>query len=79
LNEKLLHQYVEHIANRRLKALGYQTAFEAPVNTNPLPWTQHWLNSSGLQVAPQQTQVQSYIIGGIKQDVNQDALKGFSL
>jgi len=79
LNEALLHQYVEHIANRRLKALGYNTIFDAPVNTNPLPWTQHWLNSSGLQVAPQETEVESYIIGGIKQDVDKDKLKGFSL
>ena len=49
------------------------------VNTNPLPWTQHWLSSSGLQVAPQETEVESYIIGGIKQDVDEDALKGFKL
>jgi ribonucleoside-diphosphate reductase beta chain len=79
LNETLLHQYVEHIANRRLKALGYNTIFDAPVNTNPLPWTHHWLNSSGLQVAPQETEVETYIVGGIKQDVNTDTLKGFSL
>jgi len=79
LNETLLHQYVEYIANRRLKALGYNAIFNQPVNTNPLPWTQHWLSSSGLQVAPQETEVESYIVGGIKQDVNKDALKGFSL
>ena len=79
LNETLLHQYVEYIANRRLKALGYNAIFDAPVNTNPLPWTQHWLSSSGLQVAPQETEVESYIIGGIKQDVDKNKLKGFSL
>ena len=79
LNEKLLGKYVEYIANRRLKALGMQTIFDQPVNTNPLPWTQHWLSSSGLQVAPQETEVESYIIGGIKQDVDEDALKGFKL
>ena len=79
LNETLLHKYVEYIANRRLKALGMNAIFDAPVNTNPLPWTQHWLNSSGLQVAPQETEVESYIIGGIKQDVNEESLKGFSL
>jgi ribonucleotide reductase beta subunit family protein with ferritin-like domain len=79
LNDKLLHQYVEYIANRRLKALGMNAIFDAPVNTNPLPWTTHWLSSSGLQVAPQETEVESYIIGGIKQDVDKDALKGFSL
>ena len=79
LNETLLHQYVEYIANRRLKALGMNAIFDAPVNTNPLPWTQHWLSSSGLQVAPQETEVESYIVGGIKQDVDKDSLKGFSL
>lgn len=79
LNDTLLHQYVEYIANRRLKALGYDAIFDAPVNTNPLPWTQHWLNSSGLQNAPQETQIQSYIVGGIKQDVTSESLKGFKL
>ena len=79
LNSTLLHQYVEYIANRRLKALGMNAIFDQPVNTNPLPWTTHWLSSSGLQVAPQETEVESYIIGGIKQDVDKDSLKGFSL
>ena len=79
LNSTLLHQYVEYIANRRLKALGLNAIFDQPVNTNPLPWTTHWLSSSGLQVAPQETEVESYIIGGIKQDVDKDSLKGFSL
>tara|TARA_R110000850_G_scaffold47445_1_gene118498 strand:- start:478 stop:831 length:354 start_codon:yes stop_codon:yes gene_type:complete len=79
LNTTLLNQYVEYIANRRLKALGFDAIFDQPVNTNPLPWTQHWLSSSGLQVAPQETEVESYIVGGIKQDVSSDSLKGFSL
>jgi ribonucleotide reductase beta subunit family protein with ferritin-like domain len=79
LNSTLLGQYVEYIANRRLKSLGYDTIFNQPVNTNPLPWTTHWLSSAGLQVAPQETEVESYIIGGIKQDVTKDSLKGFTL
>ena len=79
LNTTLLNQYVEYIANRRLKALGLTAIFDQPVNTNPLPWTQHWLSSSGLQVAPQETEVESYIVGGIKQDVSTESLKGFSL
>ena len=79
LNEKLLGNYVEFIANKRLKALGYKPIFDTPTTQNPLPWTQHWLSSSGLQVAPQETEVESYIVGGIKQDVNTDSLKGFKL
>jgi ribonucleoside-diphosphate reductase beta chain len=79
LNETLLYKYVEYIANRRLKALGYTAIFDQPINTNPLPWTQHWLSSSGLQVSPQETEVESYIIGGIKQDVSNDDFSGFKL
>ena len=79
LNETLLHRYVEFIANKRLKAIGLDPIFDQPVTQNPLPWTQHWLSSSGLQVAPQETEVESYIVGGVKQDVNKDTFKGFKL
>ena len=40
-----------------------------PLRNNPLPWTQHWISSKGLQVAPQETEVESYVIAGIKQDI----------
>jgi len=79
LNEKLLGQYVEHIANKRLKALGYDPEFDTPATQNPLPWTQHWLSSRGMQVAPQETEVESYIVGGIKQDVKQGQFSKFKL
>ena len=79
LNSNLLHAYVEFIANKRLKALGLQTIYDRPLNTNPLPWTQHWLSSAGLQVAPQETEVESYLIGGVKQDISKDTFKDFKL
>lgn len=79
LNAKLLQKYVEWIANRRLKAIGLTPIFDAPLNNNPLPWTEHWLSSKGLQVAPQETEVESYVIGSIKQDVKKDTFAGFKL
>ena len=79
LNERLLGDYVEFVANKRLKAIGFDPIFDRPANANPLPWTQHWLSSAGLQVAPQETEVESYIIGGVKQDVDKDTLRGFKL
>ena len=79
LNELLLGWYVEFIANKRLKAIGLDPIFDQPVTQNPLPWTQHWLSSAGLQVAPQETEVESYIVGGVKQDVEKDTFKGFKL
>jgi len=79
LNDKLLNSYVEYIANRRMRAIGLKPVFDTPMSNNPLPWTQHWLSSKGLQVAPQQTQVESYVIGGIKQDVKSNTFSGFKL
>ena len=79
LNDKLLHQYVEWIANKRMKALGLNPIYDIPLRNNPLPWTEHWISSKGLQVAPQETEVESYIVGGIKQDVKKDTFSGFKL
>jgi len=79
LNDKLLHQYVEWIANRRLKTIGLKPVYDIPAAHNPLPWTQHWISSKGLQVAPQETEVESYVVGGIKQDVKKDTFSGFKL
>jgi len=79
LNDKLLQQYVEWIANRRLKAIGLKPQYDIAANNNPLPWTQHWISSKGLQVAPQETEVESYVVGGIKQDVTKNTFAGFQL
>ena len=79
LNDKLLQQYVEWIANRRLKAIGLKPQYDISANNNPLPWTQHWISSKGLQVAPQETEVESYVVGGIKQDVTKNTFAGFQL
>ena len=79
LNDTLLNQYVEYMANKRLRSIGLKAVYDQPVTNNPLPWTRHWLNSRGLQNAPQETEIESYIVGGIKQDVEKDSFKGFKL
>ena len=79
LNDKLLHQYVEWIANKRMKAIGLDPIYDIPAKNNPLPWTEHWLNSKGQQNAPQETEIESYVVGGIKQDIKKDTFSGFTL
>jgi len=79
LNAKLLSSYVEWITNRRMKAIGLSPLFDIPMSNNPLPWTEHWLNSKMMQNAPQETEIESYVIGGIKQDVKKDTFSGFKL
>jgi ribonucleoside-diphosphate reductase beta chain len=79
LNDKLLHQYVEWVANRRLKGIGLRPLYDIPAKNNPLPWTEHWLNSKGLQVAPQEVENEQYLIGGIKQDMKNNSFSEFKL
>ena len=79
LSENLLANYVEWICNRRMKAIGLEPLYSIPASNNPLPWTDHWIKSKGVQVAPQETEVESYIIGGIKQDIKDDTFAGFTL
>ncbi len=79
LNDKLLQKYVEWIANKRLRSIGLKPQYDVPAKNNPLPWTEHWISSKGLQVAPQETEVESYVVGGIKQDVKKDTFSGFKL
>ena len=75
LNEQLLCDYVDHIAAKRMGAIG----LNGKPGANPLPWTQKWISGSDVQVAPQETEITSYISGGVKKDVDSDTFKGFSL
>jgi len=77
LNKQLLCDYVEWIANKRMIAVGLPTKYKG--GSNPLPWTQKWISGADVQVAPQETEITSYIVGGVKQDVDGDSFKGFSL
>lgn len=77
LNEQLLCQYVDWITAKRMSAVGLDSNLK--VGSNPLPWTQKWIAGSEVQVAPQEVEISSYIIGGTKQDVDTDTFKGFSL
>ncbi|QPX48232.1 ribonucleotide reductase class Ia beta subunit [Synechococcus phage S-SRM01] len=79
LNDKLLQQYVEWVANRRMKAIGLKPIYDIPAKNNPLPWTDHWLNSKSLQNAPQEVEIEQYLIGGIKQDMKNDTFANFKL
>ena len=78
LNEKLLSDYIEWIGNRRMRAIGVNSPYHVS-QTNPLPWTERWISGGSVQVAPQETELSSYITGGVKQDVTEETFKGMSL
>jgi len=78
LNAQLLGNYIEWIANKRMIAIGLSSPFKTPA-ASPLPWTQKWISGGDVQVAPQETEISSYIIGGTKQDVDDETFGGLSL
>jgi ribonucleoside-diphosphate reductase beta chain len=77
LNKQLLCDYVEWIAHKRMTALGLPNKYRG--GSNPLPWTQKWIAGGDVQVAPQETEITSYVIGGTKQDVDSNTFTGMSL
>ena len=69
LNDRILNEYVEYIAGKRMRAIGIANEYS---KRNPLSWTDKYLVSSNNQVAPQETEVTSYIVGGVVHDIADD-------
>jgi ribonucleoside-diphosphate reductase beta chain len=78
LNEKLLSDYIEWIGAKRMRAIKLPCPYTVS-QLNPLPWTEKWISGSNVQVAPQETEITSYVVGGVKQDVDQEQLSKLSL
>ena len=78
LNSQLLSDYIEWICCKRMTAVGLKCPYTTP-QANPLPWTQKWIAGAEVQVAPQETEISSYVIGGVKQDVDKNTFGGMSL
>lgn len=77
LNEEILCSYVEYIANQRMAAIGLGQPFD--VSSNPLPWMNNYLNSDNVQVAPQESEISSYLVGQIDAEVSADDFDEFEL
>lgn len=77
LNAEILSEYIEYIAYKRMSRVNLPCPYN--VKRDPLTWTQKWISGSDVQVAPQETEISSYVTGGTKQDVSGDTFKGFSL
>lgn len=78
LNQDILSQYVEYITNLRMQAVGLPSLF-ADAKSNPIPWINTWLSSDNVQVAPQETEISSYLVGQIDADLSEHDFDGFEL
>lgn len=78
LNNVILDQYIEYITNHRMRAVGLEPAFEKATH-NPIPWINAWTSSDNVQVAPQEVEVSSYLVGQINSEISADDLGDFEL
>ena len=77
LNAQILRDYIEYITNVRMKAVGLEEIF--PARQNPLPWMNAWLVSDNVQVAPQEAEISSYLVGAIDNEVDESDFDDFDL
>ena len=77
LNVEILNQYIEYISNQRLAAIGFDAPFN--IKSNPLPWMNAYLVSDNVQVAPQESEISSYLVGQVDSTVGADDFDDFDL
>ena len=77
LNAEILNQYIEYISNQRLTAIGFDAPFS--IKSNPLPWMNAYLVSDNVQVAPQETEISSYLVGQVDSTIEADDFDDFDL
>ncbi|GAA77321.1 ribonucleoside-diphosphate reductase subunit beta [Pseudoalteromonas sp. BSi20480] len=77
LNANILKAYIEYISNQRMAAIGLDTPFD--VKSNPLPWISSYLVSDNVQVAPQEAEISSYLVGQINSEVDVTDFDDFDL
>lgn len=78
LNETILCQYIDYITNHRMKAVGLEPIFPN-ANSNPIPWINTWLTSDNVQVAPQEVEISSYLVGQVDSALDSDDLADIEL
>jgi ribonucleoside-diphosphate reductase beta chain len=77
LNAAILIQYIEYISNQRMTAIGFEAPFE--IKSNPLPWMNAYLVSDNVQVAPQESEISSYLVGQVDSSVSVGDFDEFDL
>ena len=77
LNAAILKQYIEYTSNQRMAAIGFDAPFD--IKSNPLPWMNSYLVSDNVQVAPQETEISSYLVGQVDSSVSSDDFDDFDL
>jgi ribonucleoside-diphosphate reductase beta chain len=77
LSDKILVRYMKWLTNRRMAAIGLKPVFDKI--DNPINWIEKWTSSKKKQLAPQETEIESYRVGSFKHDEENMDFDNFSL
>lgn len=77
LNKTILTEYIKFISGQRMQAVGLPDLYR--IKQNPIPWINSWLSSDNVQVAPQEVEISSYLVGQIDAELNENDLSDFEL
>lgn len=69
LNVEILSSYMKYLTNSRMRGVGLESLYPE-YTQNPIPWIKSWLISDDVQVAPQETEISSYLVGQIDSKVD---------
>ena len=77
LNAAIIKEYIEYISHQRMMAIGLDSPFD--IKSNPLPWMNSYLTSDNVQVAPQEAEISSYLVGQIDSNVEAGEFDDYEL
>ena len=77
LNADILKTYVKYRTNLAMNRLGLKALFPE-VTTDPLVWMNKWLLTDTLQIAPQEAEQSTYLVGQIDSTVDKASLSQFA-
>lgn len=70
LSKETLVLFLEYLCYGRMKGCGLKPQFESI--SHPMPWIRSWLNSADIQLAPQEVEVSSYLVGQVDNDLSNE-------
>lgn len=76
IGQKKLEDYIDYITDSRMRSVGLDSPWQK--RENPLPWMRKWLNSDEVQVAPQEAEISSYLVGQINPNITDEQQQNFS-
>lgn len=75
LTAPMIKDYLKMVVNHTMQGSGVKGIFDVNF-PHPLPWVSKYMYSGNVQAAPQETEINAYLLGKVDSEIDLDALKG---